>query len=188
MSRAHLTALVATLALGAVAPRLAAQDTSSAAGQARPDTSAYTGAGGVDTSARPGRVGATDTTMGDSAASDSTRVGQQAPIKPRSRKARLRPGADTMSAPGRADTGALGPTDSSGMRGRHPDSTKVGDTTSPRSSMALPGDTGAAAQSHDSSRARGWSSDSSEMAQPSTQPGQSTSPSGRSSSDSSRSQ
>lgn len=38
MPKAHLTTLVAALALGTVAPRLAAQDTSSA-GQARPDTS-----------------------------------------------------------------------------------------------------------------------------------------------------
>lgn len=56
MSKAHLTALAATLVFGAFAPRLAAQDTSSA-GVARPDTSGYTGAGGVDTSA--GRFGDT---------------------------------------------------------------------------------------------------------------------------------
>ena len=42
MSKAHLTALAAALAIGALAPPVAAQDTSSA-GVARPDTSAYTG-------------------------------------------------------------------------------------------------------------------------------------------------
>jgi hypothetical protein len=55
MSRGQLTALIAALALGAFAPRLAAQDTA-AAGRARPDTSGYSGAAGVDTSAQPGIV------------------------------------------------------------------------------------------------------------------------------------
>src|SRR5215207_2421890 len=71
MSRVHLTTAIAALALGAIAPRLAAQDTSSA-GVARPDTSGYSGAAGVDTSARPGRVGAIDTTGADTAGADTT--------------------------------------------------------------------------------------------------------------------
>jgi hypothetical protein len=185
MTRVHLTALVATLALGAVAvPRLAAQDTSAAAGQARSDTSGYTGAGGVDTSANPGRVGS----------GDSTRVGQQAPVKTRHAKRRLHPASDsmrdTLSAPGRADrdsAGALGATDSSGMRGRHPDTTKVGDSTSAKPGVTLPSDTDAGSRSSDAERAGGSPSDSSGMAQPTRQPGQSTSPSGQTG-DSSRSQ
>jgi hypothetical protein len=159
MSRAHLTALVATLFVGAVAPRLAAQDTSSTTRRARPDTSAYTGAGGIDTSASPGRVGAMDTlrggaadtaglppSVGDSAGFDSTRVGQETPTKPRKEKPRLREEADTAGAPGpsgQGSTGAAGTSDTSGMRGRHPDTTKVGQTTSPRSAGA---DTGSRSQ------------------------------------------
>ena len=82
MPKAHLTALVAALALATVAPRLAAQD-SSVAGQARTDTSGYTGAGGVDTSASPNMVGATDTagTTADSAGA-TPRLGEQRPLKP----------------------------------------------------------------------------------------------------------
>jgi len=193
MSRAHLAALVAALAVGATAPRLAAQDTSSAAtGQGRPDTSAYTGAGGVDTSARPGRVGADTLTggtadtagwtnaTGDSSASDTARAGEQTPRKANKQR-RLQPGgatgSDTMSAPARADadsTGPLGTSDSSGMRGRHPDSTHVGDTTSPTSGVILPSDTGSSSGTGASST----SSDTSAMDQPTTQPSQSTSPSG----------
>ena len=90
MPKAHLTALVAALALATVAPRLAAQD-SSAAGQARPDTSGYTGAGGVDTSVSPSIVGATDTagTTADSTAA-TPRVGEQRPLKPEQPVTRLR--------------------------------------------------------------------------------------------------
>ena len=193
MSRAHLTALVATLAMGTMAPRLAAQDTSSATGQAQPDTSAYTGAGGVDTSARPGRVGAdpmggaaADTgAMRDTAASDSTRVGDPPPVVPRDSQPRLRPGSDTaidtMSAPGRADrdsAGPLGATDSSGMRGRHPDTTKVGDTTSPAPGVTLPSDTDSASDSGGAGATGGRAADTSGMVQPTPQPGPSTSPSG----------
>lgn len=88
MSRGQLTVVVTALALGAIAPRLAAQDTS-AVGHA-PDTSGYNGTGGVDTSAQPGRVGPIDT----SAATDT-----------------LRSGLDTMGMPGPTDledsTGAM---------------------------------------------------------------------------------
>jgi hypothetical protein len=66
MSRALLTALLAALTLGTVAPHLAAQDTSSA-GQARRDTSGYSGGAGVDTSGQPGGFGMTDTVAADSA-------------------------------------------------------------------------------------------------------------------------
>jgi hypothetical protein len=197
MSRVHLTALVAALAVGTVAPRLAAQDTSSAAGGSRRDTSAYTGAGGIDTSARPGRVGA-DTISGGAAdtagltgaARDSTKVGQQTPRQSSTEERRLRPsknksgaaGQDTSSAPGRADadsTGPLGSSDSSGMRGRHPDSTRVGDTTSPSSGVTLPSDTGSSSDAGGTSRRSQTSgSDTSGTTQPSRQPGQSTSPSG----------
>ena len=77
MSRGQLTAVITALALGAIAPRLAAQDTAGV-GHA-PDTSGYTGTGGIDTSAQPGRVGAIDT----GAATDT-----------------LRSGLDTMGLPG----------------------------------------------------------------------------------------
>src|SRR5712671_4881437 len=66
MSRALLTALLAALTLGTVAPHLAGQDTSSA-GQARRDTSGYSGGTGVDTSGQPGGFGMTDTVAADSA-------------------------------------------------------------------------------------------------------------------------
>jgi hypothetical protein len=125
MSNARFTALVAALALGTAAPRLHAQDTS-AAGQARPDTSGYRAGGGVDTSAAPA----------DSAA-DTARVGQEAPLKPRQPVPRLRdsspPPPHPTDAPGHVDagdtTGPLGATDTSAMCGRHPDTTKVGDST-----------------------------------------------------------
>jgi hypothetical protein len=127
MPKARFTALVAALTLGTLAPRLAAQDTSSAA-PARPDTSAYTGAGGVDTSARPGRIGAIDTAA---ATTDTTRVGQETPLRRRQAAPRLRDSsaAPSAGAAGADSAGGMGATDTSGMCGRHPDSTKVGDTT-----------------------------------------------------------
>jgi hypothetical protein len=85
MSRGQRTAVITALAIGAFAPRLAAQDTSTG-GQARPDTSGYNGTAGVDTSAQPGRVGAMDTT------------GAAGPT-----------GAGTMAAPGRVDLDSTGP-------------------------------------------------------------------------------
>jgi len=60
MSRGQWTAFMAAVAVGAFAPRLAAQDTS-ATRETRPDTSGYNGTAGVDTTAPPGRVGAIDT-------------------------------------------------------------------------------------------------------------------------------
>ena len=137
MPKAHLTALVAALALGTVAPRLAAQDTSSAA-QGRPDTSGYTAGGGVDTSAGPGRAGAIDTIyLGADSASQTPRVGQESPLNPQQPLPRLRdsaaPPPSPTDAPGHADasdtTGPLGATDTSAMCGRHADTTRVGDTT-----------------------------------------------------------
>jgi hypothetical protein len=120
MSRSHFTALAAALALGAFAPRLMAQDTSSTT-PTRPDTSGYTtGAGGVDTSARPGQVGATDTTGGGAIDTSSSRInsGDSSTFTPQ-------PGAVTDSmAPGASDT--------SDMQGRHAtDSTTPGSTSSP---------------------------------------------------------
>jgi hypothetical protein len=107
MSRSQFTAYAAALALGAFAPRLMAQDTSSTT-PTRPDTSGYTtGAGSVDTSARPGSVGVTDTAVGG-AADSSTSAG----------------GAVTDSLPPAGDT--------SGMPSRLPaDSTKPSSATSP---------------------------------------------------------
>ena len=94
MSRGQLTAVITSLAIGVVAPRLAAQDTSTA-GQVRPDTSGYNGTAGVDTSAQPGRVGVMDTTGA------AGRTGT---------------GADTMAAPGRVDLDRTGLfSDSSGV-------------------------------------------------------------------------
>jgi hypothetical protein len=143
MSRVQLTALLAALTLGTVAPRLAAQDTSSA-GQVPRDTSGYSGGAGVDTSANPGRFGMTDSTGADSAGG-STRT-----ERPTS------PGAPSplRDPPGRVDAtdtaGALGATDTSGMRGRHPDTTYPGNTSSPAPAPAA-GDTGSAgAQPRDS--------------------------------------
>ena len=94
MSRAQLTVLSAALALVTVAPRLAAQDTSSA-GQARPDTSGYYGGVGVDTSAQSGRFGMTDSIAVNSTA-DST---------------------SSQLLPSR------GTTDTSGLRALYPDTT-----------------------------------------------------------------
>jgi hypothetical protein len=136
MSRAQLTALLAALTLGTVAPRLAAQDTSSA-GQVRRDTSGYSTGAGVDTSANPSRFGATDS-MGADSARDSNRIHPSSPGTP----------PLLRDAPGRVDaadtTGALGATDTSGMRGRHPDATLPGDTSSAKPPSAA-GDSGAAA-------------------------------------------
>ena len=137
MPKAHLTALVAGLALGTVAPRLAAQDTSPA-GLARPDTAAYTGAGGVDTSAHPGGAGVIDTVyLGADSSFETTRVGQESPVKPQQPAPRLRdsapPPPKPTDAPGHVDAadtaGPLGATDTSAMCGRHADTTRVGDTT-----------------------------------------------------------
>jgi len=102
MSRGQLTAVIAALALGLTAPRLAAQDTSST-DRARPDTSGYSGAAGVDTSARPGHIGALDSTA------DSVRM----------------PG-DSMGVPGASAS------DTSGMPGRRADSITPDSGTSVR--------------------------------------------------------
>ena len=139
MSKALLTALVATLAAGSFAPRLAAQDTTSANRRIHADTSGYTGAGGVDTTERPGRVGATDTLrlgadsglVGDSAAvddtsgmpgrraDDSTKAGQT--DSPRS-------GVSSDSGAGMSDSSGAGMSDSSGMAQPTPQPSQ---TTSP---------------------------------------------------------
>ena len=123
MSRSHFTALAAALALGAFAPRLMAQDTSSTA-PTRPDTSGYTGgAGGIDTSASPGRIGATDTTVG----------GAVDTVTPQ-------PGAVT-------DSMAPGGGDSSGVQGLHAsDSTKPGSMTSPGTESNGSADSGGSAK------------------------------------------
>ncbi len=120
MSRSHFTALAAALALGAFAPRLMAQDTSSTT-PTRPDTSGYTtGAGSVDTSARPGRIGATDTTGGGviDTSSSQIKAGDSSTFTPR-------PGTVTDSlSPGASDT--------SDMQGRpSADGTRPGSTSSP---------------------------------------------------------
>ncbi|HET6578663.1 MAG TPA: hypothetical protein VFG66_10080 [Gemmatimonadales bacterium] len=150
MTRLHLTALVAALAVGAAAP-LAAQDTSTAQ-PTPPDTSGYQGAGGVDTTAQPGRIGAIDTTMGgaadtagwhratgDTTAPDSTQPGERTTRKPRHHEQRMHPGSDSAAARSGAgvDTSATsdtsGLTDTTGMQGRHPsDSTQAGSTDSPQ--------------------------------------------------------
>jgi hypothetical protein len=127
MSRAQLTAVMTALAVGAFAPRLVAQDTSTTR-ETRPDTSGYNGTAGVDTTAQPGRVGALDSS---GTALDS-----------------MRSGSDTMAAPGRADqdtTGPLGASDSSGMSGRHPNRTMPGDSTSPSDSGSM-SDSGSVSQ------------------------------------------
>jgi hypothetical protein len=89
MSRAQLTALMTALPVGAFAPRLAAQDTSTTR-ETRPDTSGYNGTAGIDTTAQPGRVGALD----------SSGVGLDS----------MRSGADSMALPGGTDR--TSPTDS----------------------------------------------------------------------------
>ena len=114
MSRAHLTALAAALALGAFAPRLMAQDTSSA-GVTPQDTSGYTGAGGVDTSGPPSRFGTTDTA---GAAADTSSL--------------QKPGDSIPNPAAAADTMAPMGDDTSGMSGRHgADSTKAGEDMRP---------------------------------------------------------
>jgi hypothetical protein len=115
MSRAQLTALMTALAVGAFAPRLMAQDTSTTREtRPRPDTSGYNGTAGIDTTAQPGRVGALD----------SSGVGLDT----------MRSGADTMALPGRADSG---PIDSSSMS----DSTSVSQPTKqPGQSTSRTGD------------------------------------------------
>lgn len=150
MSRSHLTALIAALAVGAAAP-LAAQDTS-AARPTPPDTSGYQGAAGVDTSGAPGRVGAMDTTMGgaadtagwrrttgDTTAPDSTRPGDRSTRKPRHHERRMHPGSDTAAARSGTgvDTSAVtdtsGMSDTSGMEGRRQsDSTLPASTDNPQ--------------------------------------------------------
>lgn len=132
MSRSHFTALAAALALGAFAPRLMAQDTSSTT-PTRPDTSGYTtGAGGADTSARPGQVGATGTGAVDTSSSM---------VQPGAAGA----GSDTSGAAGGAVSDSMAPAggDTSGTQGRHPaDSTSSGSTTSPRAENGGSADTG----------------------------------------------
>jgi hypothetical protein len=150
MSRAQLTALVTALAVGAFAPRLAAQDTSTTR-ETRPDTSGYNGTAGIDTTAQPGRVGA----------SDSSGVGLDS----------MRRGADTMAAPGRSDrdtTGPLGASDSSGMGGRHPNMTMPGDSTSPT-------DSGSTSGSRSTSDSAGVSQPTKQPGQSTTSTGDSTS-------------
>jgi hypothetical protein len=175
MTRLHLTALVAALAVGAVAP-LAAQDTSTA--QPRPpDTSGYQGAAGVDTTAQPGRIGAIDTTMGgpadtarwhratgDTTAPDSTKPGERTTRKPRHHEQRMHPGSDSEAARSGAgaDTSAKsdtsGMTDTTGMQGRRQsDSTQAGSTENPQGDRS-PG--GAAPQPNESGSAGGQAGDS----------------------------
>lgn len=130
MSKAQLTAVFAAVALCLAAPRLAAQDTSSA-GQVRSDTSGYTGVGGVDTTGQPGRVAPSDTAGGamdtlntgvtDTTTSDTGMSGRHPSY--------TAPGASTNPSGAAADTamgappsGATGPTGSTGMS---PDSSSV---------------------------------------------------------------
>ena len=116
MSRAFLTAVVTTLALGSFTPRLAAQDTTSATGRARPDTSGYTGVGGVDTTQRPGRVGVADTTVGG--VTDTNRIKGDS-IRGDSSRARQ-------------------PSDSSGMNGRRAADSAKTQATQPTSGATSP--------------------------------------------------
>lgn len=175
--KAKLTAVVTAIAVGAVAPRLAAQDTTSGR-RMHPDTAAYTPGSGVDT------LGA---------------AGQAAPDG----------GRDTLT------TGAQ---DTSGMRGRHPAGTAVGDSTSPSGRKAgssgsdsSAGNSGSDSSAGSTSRSDGSagsipsgssstgvypaedsstgdasddtaSDDSTSVANPSKQPGQSTSRTGADSS------
>jgi hypothetical protein len=126
MSRSRITAIAAVLALGAFAPRLMAQDTSSTT-PTTPDTSGFApGAAGVDTSARPGRVGATDTALGGAIdTSGGLGAGDSSTFTPR-------PGADTSGAAGGAVTDSMAPSagDTSGGRDAA-DSTQPGSTASP---------------------------------------------------------
>jgi hypothetical protein len=188
MTRLQLTALVAALAVGAVAP-LTAQDSSSAQ-PTPPDTSGYQGAGGVDTTAQPGRIGAIDTTMGgaadtagwhratgDTTAPDSTQPGQRTTRKLRHYEQRMHPGSDTAAARSGAgvDTSAKSDTsgmaDTTGMQGRHQsDSTQAGSTDNPQGDRSSSSDSssngwtnsagGAAPQPDESGSAGGQAGDS----------------------------
>ena len=112
MSRAQLTALMTALPVGAFAPRLAAQDTSTTR-ETRPDTSGYNGTAGIDTTAQPGRVGALD----------SSGVGLDS----------MRSGADSMALPGGPDR--TSPTDSGSMS----DSSSASDSASVSQPTKQPG-------------------------------------------------
>jgi hypothetical protein len=133
--RAQLTAAVTAMALCAVAPQLAAQD-SSATQRIRPDTAGYTSGAGVDTTGAPGQV---------------------SPANP--------------STGGALDTLSTGAGDTTGMNGRHPDSTRVGDSTSPSGSSS----TGVYPAPSPSGSV---STDSAGVANPTKQPGQSSSRTG----------
>lgn len=121
MSRAQLTALMTALAVGAFAPRLMAQDTSTTR-ETRPDTSGYNGTAGIDTTAQPGRVGALD----------SSGVGLDT----------MRSGADTMAMPaGRDSTAAPFDSSSADQSGSAPDSASVAQPTKqPGQSTSRTGD------------------------------------------------
>jgi len=114
MSRAQLTALMTALAVGAFAPRLTAQDTSTTR-ETRPDTSGYNGTAGIDTTAQPGRVGALD----------SSRVGLDS----------MRSGADTVAMPGGAGRDSTSPPDSGSMS----DSSSASDSASVSQPTKQPG-------------------------------------------------
>ena len=113
MSRAQLTALMTALAVGVVAPRLAAQDTSTTR-ETRPDTSGYNGTAGIDTTAQPGRVGALD----------SSGVGLDS----------MRSGADSMAIHG-GDRDSTSPADSGSMS----DSSSMSDSASVSQPSKQPG-------------------------------------------------
>ena len=126
MSRSHFTALAAALALGAFAPRLMAQDTSSTT-PTRPDTSGYTpGAGGVDTNARHGSIGATDTAVGGAVDTSSSRVSPGA----------AGAGSDTSGAAGGAVSDSMAPAGGDTTR------TSPGSTATPRAENGGSADTG----------------------------------------------
>jgi hypothetical protein len=152
MTRLHLTALVAALAVGAVAP-LAAQDTSTAQ-PTPPDTSGYQGAVGVDTTAQPGRVGAIDTTMGggadtaggkrttgDTTAPDTTQPGERTTRKPRHHEQRMHPASDTgAAAPSGAAVDTSGTSDTSGARDTSAtDTAGMSDTSGMRDTTGMSG-------------------------------------------------
>lgn len=132
MSKAFFTAAVAALSLGTFAPRLAAQDTTSATGRVRPDTSGYTGAGGVDTTQRPGRVGA-DTGMATDSGGvlDSIRRTDTTRIKGDTN--RTRPASDTSGMKGRHSTDSLKPGET-----RSPKGTSTSGTSSDTTDMSQP--------------------------------------------------
>jgi hypothetical protein len=138
MTRLHLTALVAAVAVGAAAP-LAAQDTS-AAQRTPPDTSGYQGGAGVDTM----MGGAADTAgmsrkAADTTAPDTTKPGDKSTRKPRHHERRMHPGSDTAGAA--RDSSAR--SDTSGMPGRHTgDSTAPGSSANPNGDRASSSDSG----------------------------------------------